>query len=262
MFRHADQFLTGQILLCGGHTHMHIHIEHLGFKAGRDLIKQPFHKDCCLRLRPIFHPDRELIAVKTHRHDPSAVLVAKFPTAAGRQPAQLFQDHVSEHDTVLLVDLFQSGQKHIDHHAVIFRFAAFLYHAAARAERIEPGDAVRRTSSELFRLPRFLFLYIADAAHDLSTRAVCVINRLPGQRYPLIICIIKPFDTKFDIQPVFPLLQCVDHQLPVHIVDILRIDKTALKFIARPLTAHRLMIDNIQHMILDIIGEEHILAGL
>ena len=100
-----------------------------------------------------------------------------------------------------------------------------------------------------------------DAAHQLPSPAVGIIDRLAGQRHPGKLRLPRPAQAKLSGQVVCLLHQGFHCPGPVCLIDVLGVDKTALILFKVPLSAHSGVIDHVQRLGQKVIGEKHILRG-
>ena len=106
-----------------------------------------------------------------------------------------------------------------------------------------------------------MFLNVADAAHQLPPPAVGIADHLSRERRPEKFRVLRPLQPELRVQVIRLAPERLHGPGPVLFIDITGVNKTAPIAAALPLSAHRWMVDHIQRLAPQVIGEEDVLGG-
>ena len=258
--RHADHPLGAVQLLRPGQTGAHPDIEGLLLEARLERLQQPCHELGRLRLALALQPQHELVPVQAQGHRPAPRLAGELPASRPDQLAQLLQDHVPEHDAVLLVDLLELVQEQIHHDAVRPDLPVSRQLPDAGAGPIQAGHAVHGRPPELLGLPFLLLLDVMDGPHQPPAPSVRIVDHLACERHPGVLRVPRPLYPELRVQIVGLALQGLDGLRPVRLVDGAGAGEPGARSAALPLPAHGAVVHDVQHPALQVIGEKDVLG--
>ncbi len=231
-------------------------------KAGLRLRQQGADEFRRLRRAPALQPQDDLVPVQPQGCRPAAGLRLQVPAPFPHQLAQLLQDHVAEHDAIFLVDLLQPVQEQDGHDALRPVLPLLRQRLEAGIICVKAGDAVHGVFLPLGVLPLLLLLDVPDTAHQLPALPVGVVDRFARQGHPQKRRILRPFQPELRVQLIGLALQGLHGLGPVGLVDAGGVDEAAPIAAAAPLSAHGGVVDDVQNLAVQVVGEKDVLGGL
>ena len=259
---HADQLLRAAVAHRLGQPRPQPDGKGVPVEALRRRFQQSVGKPPSQVLVRPLQPHHQLVPIQPQGRRPAELRLLQLPAALSDQPAQLLQDHVAKDDAVLLGGLPQPLQAQAGHDPLRPGPPALQQGLEPRAVDVQAGDAVYGGLAQLLGLPLLLLLDVPDAAHQFPALPVGVVHRLGRQRHPGELLVLLPSQPEFRIEIVGVALQGFDGLGPVLLVDVAGVDEAAAEIAAGPFPVHGLVVDQVQHMAVEVVGEEHILGGL
>ncbi len=225
------------------------------------MIQQVFYLPGGILLRQSLQPHNEFVLVQAKGDGRAARLFSEYPAFFQNHTANRFQNHITKHNSVFFVHVFEIVQEQIRHDALGLFSAGLGQKLHACAEYIETGDVIRHVLAELFRFPLLLLLDIANASHQLPAPPVRIIDGLSRKGHPVKLRLPGPPQAELRIGIIRILLYRRLYSFPVRLINIVQINVPVLRSMTLPLPVHGVMVDQVKAVILHIIGKKDVFGG-